>query len=115
MEGEPGAEGMPPEGQPEGPVGEVGRPKLGMKYGQDSHPEGRDPVGFRGRYDAVKHSKERTRRSSRKSPLSMESMFRQLDQKFSRTTPKLLSEGSSVDDSDAGTFMDPANLDDIVE
>jgi hypothetical protein len=117
MEGEPGAEGMPPEGgQPEsGPVGEVGRPTLGMKYGQDSHPGGRDPLGFRGRYDAVKHSKERTRKKTRKSPFSMESMFQSLDKKFARSTPALLSEGLEVDKSDAGTFLDASKLEDDTE
>lgn len=119
MEGGQGAEGQPPPGeQPAGgPVGEVGRPRLGMKYGQDSHPEGRDPLGFAGRYDAVKHSQERTRRQKRKSPLSIESMLRDLgvEKKFNRSAPKMLSEGLEVDKSDVGTFMDPSILDDGIE
>lgn len=116
MEGEPGAEGMPPEGeQPQGQVGEVGRPKIGMKYGQDSHPGGRDPLGFAGRYDVVKHSKERTRRQSRKSPLSMESIFRSLDKKFERSSPKMLTEEAVGNQIDDDLLSDMTNLDDMTE
>jgi hypothetical protein len=104
MEGEEG--GPPPEEMGEG---SVGRPRTGMKYGQDSHPQGRDPIGFKGRYDATKHSKERTRKS--KNPLSLEAMVGGMNTKFN-IIPKLLSERTTKNtaDPDAGTFLDETKL-----
>ena len=43
----------------------MGRPKVGSKYGQDSHPRGRDPLGSRENEDALKGRIQRRKPSSR--------------------------------------------------
>ena len=48
----------------------IGRPRVGMSYGQDSHPRGRDPLGHKENLDAL--TVRQRRKPSRKSPLSME-------------------------------------------
>lgn len=107
--GDPAAGGEP------GPVGEgeVGRPRIGAKYGQDSHPMGRDPLGLDGRYDVIKHSKQDRRSHKRKSPLSLETM-NAMRSKIGRTNSTLLSE-TTAPDPDKGTFLDDTNLEDGIE
>lgn len=97
------------------PVGEneVGRPRVGAKYGQDSHPMGRDPLGLDGRYDVIKHSKQDRRKQKRKSPLSLETM-QAIRAKTGRNNPSILSE-TQVIDPDKGTFLDDANLEGGIE
>lgn len=96
---------LPPEGE-EGDMtseGQVGRPREGMSYGQDSHPKGRDPLGFRQQYDVIKHSGEREREDKPKSPLSTES--KKMLKQIPRPKPtKVLSE--QVQDPDLGTYLD---------
>lgn len=78
----------------------AGRPKgPSSVYGQDTHPRGRDPLGFKQRYKAMKVSPERA--PSKKSPLSLES--RQAIQTFKRPEKKIISE-------DTGTFLDESKL-----
>jgi len=114
--GDEGMEGGDPMGGGvPGPVGEgeVGRPRTGMKYGQDSHPMGRDPLGLNGQYDVVKHSKQDRRKQKRKSPLSLE-MMQGIRSKVSRGNPTMLSENTAPDP-DKGTFLDDTNLEDGIE
>jgi len=114
MGGEAPPEGAPPEGAPVGEA-RMGRPKTGPRYGQDAHPRGRDPLGFKERYKVIQSSAKK-RNNPRKSPLSLE-MKTSIDRKLGRSpisTPKVLSEGHT--DPDAGTFLDLSNIDnDIVE
>jgi hypothetical protein len=98
------AGGAPPAGM--GEAAGPGRPKVGSTYGQDSHPRGRDPLGNDERYQVARHSMEKTRKPSRKPPLSLE-IKQGIDRKFGRTapsrTPSVLAESS---DADKGTFLD---------
>jgi len=48
----------------------MGRPREGMKFGQDSHPRGRDPLGHKENKKVFKVGKQRN--DKRKSPLSLE-------------------------------------------
>ena len=48
----------------------MGRPREGMKFGQDSHPRGRDPLGHKENTKVFKVGKQRN--DKRKSPLSLE-------------------------------------------
>lgn len=113
------AEGAPAEGE-EQPVGEakIGRPKTGMQYGQDSHPEGRDPIGLDGRYDVIKHSKQDIRIPRKKSPLSLEiaGLKTFLGKKFNKppeVSSELLSENTKTDEEkDKGTFLDKEIVED---
>jgi len=109
--GDPQMEDLGPPAQ----VGEsnpVGRPKTGAKYGQDSHPMGRDPLGFDGQYDVIKHSKERTRTPARKHPLSLE-MLHALGNKLRPVRPSSLIAESA--DPDTGTFLDASILEGGIE
>ena len=105
-----------PEGG-EPPVGEaqMGRPKTGPRYGQDAHPRGRDPLGFKERYKVIQSSAKK-RNNPRKSPLSLE-MMNSIDKKLGRnptSTPRVITEQHT--DPDAGTFLDLSNIDnDIIE
>lgn len=107
--------GDPMAGGEPGPVGEgeVGRPRTGMKYGQDSHPMGRDPLGLDGQYDVIKHSKQDRRKPRRKSPLSLE-MMHGIRSKLGRSQSNLLSENTAPDP-DKGTFLDDTNLEGGIE
>jgi len=49
----------------------MGRPRIGMSYGQDSHPRGRDPLGHKENMDALKGRIQR-RKPSRKSAFALE-------------------------------------------
>jgi len=48
----------------------MGRPPEGQKYGQDSHPRGRDPLGHKENLGAMQIGQKR--KQSKKSPLSLE-------------------------------------------
>ena len=79
----------------------MGRPKVGMKFGQDSHPRGRDPLGHKENLGALRVSQQR--KPSRKSPLSLEnhevsSLIKQLN--AVKTSPKstsILNEDNILD------------------
>jgi len=67
----------------------MGRPKVGQKYGQDSHPRGRDPLGHRENLAALRVGQQR--KPSKKSPLSLENaeisnLIKQLETKSAKTS-----------------------------
>jgi hypothetical protein len=79
----------------------MGRPKVGMKYGQDSHPRGRDPIGHKENLGALRIGQ--LRKPSRKSPLSLEnhevsSLIKQLNaHKVAPETSSILNEENILD------------------
>ncbi len=79
----------------------MGRPKVGMKYGQDSHPRGRDPLGHKENLGALRVGQ--LRKPSKKSPLSLENyevshLIKQLNvHKHQTDTPSILSEDNILD------------------
>lgn len=84
-----------------------GQPRKGAVYGQDSHVRGRDPLGFKERYNAMQIG---TKRAPSTSPrLSSESMTA-MQARWNRPSskPTMLSEQNAS--SDVGTFMDEANI-----
>lgn len=88
-----------------------GRPKKGPQYAQDSHVRGRDPLGFKERYKAMKISSERA--PSKKSPLSLESLaaingFSSFTKKSLKTLTENMDELNVGDDT--GTYMDESKL-----
>lgn len=111
MEGAvPGAEGgeAPPEGGQQAGMGEAagpGQPKKGAVYGQDSHPRGRDPLGLDQQYMDRRHSKEKKRIQTRKSPLSLE-MMQGLDTKLGKSRGPVALHETVDDKTDTGTFLD---------
>jgi hypothetical protein len=86
-----------------------GRPRKGAQYGQDSHVRGRDPLGFKERYQAMKVSPQRT--TVKKSPLSLEMMntLRSLKPKA-----KMITENEAAPQQkaleDKGTYLDESRL-----
>jgi hypothetical protein len=81
-----------------------GRPKKGIVYGQDNHPLGRDPLGFKGRFKSVHFGKERE--PSKKSKLSLE----YLDQ-FPKAKRKLNIDNKILTESSTKPhFLDESNL-----
>jgi hypothetical protein len=82
-----------------------GRPKSGPTFAQDSHVRGRDPLGFKERYKALKVGPER--KPSYKSPLSLEN--RQILKAMDKKAQRLL-ENADVDE---GTYLDDSSLLDI--
>jgi hypothetical protein len=79
----------------------MGRPKVGMKFGQDSHPRGRDPLGHKENLGALRVGQQR--KPSRKSPLSLEnhevsSLIKQLNaHKVAPETSSILNEDNILD------------------
>ncbi len=79
----------------------MGRPKVGMKYGQDSHPRGRDPIGHKENLGALRVGQQR--KPSRKSPLSLENyevsnLIKQLNaHKIAPETSSILNEDNILD------------------
>lgn len=79
----------------------MGRPKVGMKFGQDSHPRGRDPLGHKENLGALRVGQQR--KPSRKSPLSLEnhevsSLIKQLNaHKIAPETSSILNEENILD------------------
>jgi hypothetical protein len=82
-----------------------GRPRSGPTFAQDSHVRGRDPLGFKERYKALKVGPER--KPSYKSPLSLEN--RQILKAMDKKAQRLL-ENADVDE---GTYLDDSSLLDI--
>jgi hypothetical protein len=79
-----------------------GRPSKGPTYAQDSHVRGRDPLGFKERYNAMKVGPQR--KQSYKSPLSLET--KNMLNRINRKAKKLL---ENTDD-DKGTYLDESKL-----
>ena len=79
----------------------MGRPKVGQKYGQDSHPRGRDPLGHKENLGALTVGQQR--KPSRKSPLSLENhevstLIKQLNaHKIAPETSSILNEENILD------------------
>ena len=79
----------------------IGRPKEGQKYGQDSHPRGRDPLGHKENLGALRVGQ--LRKPTKKSPLSLENhevsnLIKQLNAHKSGTAqPSILSEDNILD------------------
>jgi len=79
----------------------MGRPKEGVKYGQDSHPRGRDPIGHRENLGALRIGQ--LRKPTKKSPLSLENhevsnLIKQLNaHKSGAAQPSILSEDNILD------------------
>jgi hypothetical protein len=80
----------------------MGRPKVGMKFGQDSHPRGRDPLGHKENLGALRVGQQR--KPSKKSPLSLEnyevsSLIKQLNaaKNPTNTTTSILNEENILD------------------
>lgn len=88
-----------------------GRPRKGPQYGQDSHVRGRDPLGFKERYKAMKLSPERA--PSKKSPLSLE-VKTMLDGLSPLTKKSLQTLNEEIEelsvDEDVGTYLDETGL-----
>jgi intein/homing endonuclease len=80
-----------------------GAPRKGATYAQDSHVRGRDPLGFKERYSAMHVGQKRA--PSKKSPLSLESMYSL--SKMNKKGTKILQEESDGLD---GTYMDEKNI-----
>ena len=96
-------EGPADESELEGELEEakMGRPKEGPKYGQDSHPRGRDPLGHKENLGALRVGPQR--KPSKKSPLSLEnheisSLIKQLNaHKTITETTSILDEENILD------------------
>jgi len=79
----------------------MGRPPVGQKYGQDSHPRGRDPLGHKENLGALRVGQQR--KPSRKSPLSLENyeisnLIKQLNaHKIEPETSSILNEDNILD------------------
>ena len=91
-----------PESELEGELEEakMGRPKEGQKYGQDSHPRGRDPLGHKENLGALRVGPQR--KQPKKSPLSLESaeistLIKQLETKATIKTSSILNEDNILD------------------
>jgi hypothetical protein len=96
-----------------GQANEVGRPEEGMKYGQDSHPRGRDPIGGAG----YANFDEENPRRRKKSPLSLEAykIVKNLDEKFKPKPPANNPPIITEIDTDRGTFLDERLIQEIDE
>jgi hypothetical protein len=80
----------------------MGRPPEGQKYGQDSHPRGRDPLGHKENLGALQVGEKR--KPSKKSPLSLEQveisrLIKQLEAKtlVSMDSTSILNENNILD------------------
>jgi len=82
----------------------MGRPKKGVSYGQDSHPRGRDPLGHKENMDSLTVGKRRN--DKRKSPLTLE-MQQWLDKgSLNKTKNSVLLENTTP----TGSFLDENNI-----
>ena len=82
----------------------MGRPKKGVSYGQDSHPRGRDPLGHKENMDSLTVGKRRN--DKRKSPLALE-MQQWLDKgSLNKTKNSVLLENTTP----TGSFLDENNI-----
>jgi hypothetical protein len=100
LEGEP----LPDEELEEG---KMGRPTVGQKYGQDSHPRGRDPIGHEENMGSLTVRKQR--KDKRKSPLALTKEIQSLMANIKKPTKKVLME----DVEPTGSMLDESNILDL--
>jgi len=100
LEGEP----LPDEELEEG---KMGRPTVGQKYGQDSHPRGRDPLGHEENMGSLTVRKQRN--DKRKSPLALTKEIQALMANIKKPTKKVLMEEVEP----TGSMLDESNILDI--
>jgi hypothetical protein len=82
-----------------------GQPKKGMVYAQDSHVRGRDPLGFKERYKAMKIGTERRDKPKPSLSLEVNTILSNMSSRVSKK--KVLTENV---DSDTQTFLDERNI-----
>jgi hypothetical protein len=82
----------------------MGRPKVGMKFGQDSHPRGRDPLGHKENMGSLTVKKQRN--DKRKSPLALTKEIQALISQVKKPAKKVLME----DIEPTGSLLDESNI-----
>jgi hypothetical protein len=85
----------------------MGRPKVGMKFGQDSHPRGRDPLGHKENMSSLTVRKQRN--DKRKSPLALTKEIQALISQVKKPSKKVLME----DIEPTGSLLDESNILDL--
>jgi hypothetical protein len=86
-----------------------GRPKTGSVYAQDSHVRGRDPLGFKQRYQAMQVGPKRKAKSSLS--LEMSQMLKGMGMVEPVKSPSTLLEGETVETENAPkSYLDEDNL-----
>jgi hypothetical protein len=85
----------------------MGRPKVGMKFGQDSHPRGRDPLGHKENMSSLTVRKQRN--DKRKSPLALTKEIQALISQVKKPSKKVLME----DVEPTGSLLDESNILDL--
>jgi hypothetical protein len=85
----------------------MGRPKVGQKYGQDSHPRGRDPLGHKENMGSLTVSKQRN--DKRKSPLALTKEVKVLMASLKKPNKKVLMENQEA----TGSLLDENNILDL--
>jgi hypothetical protein len=85
----------------------MGRPKVGMKFGQDSHPRGRDPLGHKENMGSLTVKKQRN--DKRKSPLALTKEIQALISQVKKPSKKVLME----DVEPTGSLLDESNILDL--
>ena len=106
---EPSEEESELEEVPEEELEEVkmGRPKVGMKFGQDSHPRGRDPLGHKENMGSLTVRKQRN--DKRKSPLALTKEIQGLMKKLNSQPKKMIMEEAEA----TGSLLDESNILDL--
>ena len=85
----------------------MGRPKVGMKFGQDSHPRGRDPLGHKENMGSLTTRKQRN--DKRKSPLALTKEIQAMISQVKLPTKKVLMEDVET----TGSLLDESNILDL--
>jgi hypothetical protein len=85
----------------------IGRPKTGMKFGQDSHPRGRDPLGHKENMGSLTVGKQRN--DKRKSPLALTKEVQALMASLKKPSKKVLMENQEA----TGSLLDENNILDL--
>jgi hypothetical protein len=85
----------------------MGRPKVGMKFGQDSHPRGRDPLGHKENMGSLTVRKQRN--DKRKSPLALTKEIQALISQVKKPSKKVLMEDAEP----TGSLLDESNILDL--
>lgn len=85
----------------------MGRPKTGMKFGQDSHPRGRDPLGHKENLGSLTVRKQRN--DKRKSPLALTKEIQMMISQVKKPAKKVLME----DKEPTGSLLDESNILDL--
>ena len=85
----------------------MGRPKVGIKFGQDSHPRGRDPLGHKENSAALTVGKQRN--DKRKSPLALTKEIKGLISKLNNQPKRMIMEKSNP----TGSLLDENNILDL--